>query len=92
VVEGAQELIDAGKHCEAMLWIVAFSYLANAAIQQDAPADERPRFQAQFDRLLHDLGLDTPQAWHARLQYARHVAEGVFTLADAMVAHHPAIR
>ena len=85
-------MIAAGHHREAMLWIAAFSYIANTAIQQDASAEVRPRFQAQFDRLLYELGPDTPQAWQARVPYAQHVADAVFTLADAIVDHHPSIR
>jgi hypothetical protein len=34
LVEGAQEMIDAGHHREAMLWIAAFCCIANTAIQQ----------------------------------------------------------
>ncbi|MFL5801445.1 MAG: hypothetical protein ACJ8CR_06850 [Roseiflexaceae bacterium] len=85
-------MIDAAKHREVMFWIVGFSYLANTAIQQDAPADERPRFQAQFDRLLHELGLDTPQERHTCLQHARHMADAIFSVAADIVAHYPAIR
>jgi len=92
LVDGAQEMIAAGNHREAMLWIMGFSYIANTAIQQDAPADERARFRAQFERLLHELGLDTLQAWHASLGQARSLADAIFTVADAIVANHPAIR
>jgi hypothetical protein len=92
LVDGAQEMIAAGNHREAMLWIMGFSYIANTAIQQDAPAHERARFQAQFERLLHELGLDTLPAWHARLGQSRSLADAIFTVADANVANHPAIR
>jgi len=92
LVEGAQEMIAAGHHREAMLWLAVFFYIANTAIQRDGSAEVQQRFQAQFDRLLHELGLDTPQVWQARLQYARRVADAVFIVADDIVAHHPAIR
>jgi hypothetical protein len=90
-IEGAQEMIDEGHHREAMLWIEAFFAIALVAIQNDAPQEEKPRFQATFGRLLSDLGLTTPDDWASRLRQAGSLADEVFKAADDIVEHNPGV-
>jgi hypothetical protein len=68
VVAGAQEMIEQGYCKEAMFWISRFLWMANTAIQQHAPAANRPFFQATLDRLVGTMGL------HSRDEIARRVA------------------
>jgi hypothetical protein len=91
VIEGAQEMIDEGHHREAMYWIEAFFVIALAVIQNDAPQEEKPRFQATFGRLLADRGLRTPDDWGSRLRQARSLADEVFKVADDIVEHNPQV-
>jgi hypothetical protein len=67
VVAGAQEMIEQGYCQEAMFWISRSLWMANATIQQHAPAANRPFFQATVDRLLGTMGL------HGRDDIARRV-------------------
>jgi len=90
-IDGAREMMDEGHHREAMYWIEAFFAIALAVIQNDAPQEEKPCFQATFGRLLSDLGLTTPDDWRSRLRQARKLVGGVFKVADDIVAHHPGV-
>jgi hypothetical protein len=91
LVEATQEMIDTGYHREAMVWILFFHYLSNAAIQNDAPEDEKPGFQAGFDRLLHGLGHLARATWPARVDQARAMTAEISGIADRVVEHNPDI-
>jgi len=90
-VQAAKEMIDEGYHREAMWWICGCYNLSNAAIQNDAPEEEKPQFQASLDCLLDDMGLSTPEDWAVRAEQARALAEEVFQVADEIVAQNPEI-
>jgi len=91
VVEGAQEMIEAGSHREAMLWIALVILLANSAIQIDAAEGDRPAFQEKANRLTSRLGLDTAPSVKARLQQAQALTDSVFKASDEIVSRNPAI-
>lgn len=91
LVNGAREIIDEGSYREAMFWIAFFHSLANAVLQNDAPDEEKPKYQADFDRLLSELGLSTRGDWQSRSQLTKSVAEEVFQLVDEVVENHPDI-
>src|SRR6266545_5800444 len=86
IVDGAREMIDQGCHREAMFWIGGFLMFANAAIQADAPAQERPIYQAKVDRLAEDLGFGVDADVAARAAAMRDLAEAIFGVADALAA------
>jgi len=87
LVDGAREMIDQGYHHEAMFWISGFLLFANTAIQCDAPAADKPRFQAMFDRLIAEMGLSTPADVAARAREAQALADALFAVADTLVLH-----
>lgn len=89
LVDGAQEMIDQGYPREAMLWIWFGQAIANGAIQADAPADEKPHFQAMADQLYADMGWSTLQDVASHLPQARELADDVFRVADTIVVRHP---
>jgi hypothetical protein len=91
LVNGAQEIIDDGSYRETMFWIAFFHSLANTVIQNDAPDEEKPKYQAGFDGLLNGLGLSTRSDWQSRSQLADSVVKEVFQLADEVVESHPDI-
>ena len=91
VIAGAQEMIDAGSHREAMLWIAVSILLANTAIQIDAAEADRPAFQQMANQLASELGLDTMETVKARLQQAQALADGVFKASDEIVSRNPEI-
>jgi hypothetical protein len=85
LIEGAEQMVQAGNHQEAMFWIAAIHWSANTALQNDAPATERSRWQTGFDQLQHDLMLDDLAAYRARVALARTVAHDLFAWADQVV-------
>ena len=89
LVDGLEELIQQGNHREVMLWVTFALWLANNAIQIDAPDAEKPLFQARLDRLLQETGLTTPTDVVARSQAARQLAGKIFKIADEMVERWP---
>jgi len=91
VIAGAQEMIDAGSHREAMLWIAVSILLANNAIQLDAAEADRPAFQEKANRLASNLGLNTMQDVMTRQQQARALTDSIFQAADEIVSRNPAI-
>jgi hypothetical protein len=82
IINAAQEMIEQGYHREAMFWISGFLLFANGAIQADAPAAQKPYFQARLDRLITEMGLNAPGDAAARAREAE-----VLTDAIAAVAH-----
>jgi hypothetical protein len=85
VVDGAREMIEQGCHREAMFWIAGFMMFANTVLQADAPAAERPIFQAGLERLIADLGFRTPEDVAARRAAAREAGEAIFGIADGLI-------
>lgn len=88
LVEGAQEMIDEGHHREAMFWIAPAFVLSNTAIQLDAPEGDKPRFQANLNHLLFDMGFSTSGDLGSRLQRAKELTENVFHVADDIVSRN----
>ncbi len=91
IIAGAQEMIDQGYHREAMFWISGFLMFANAAIQHDAPDAERPIFQAKYDRLVAELGIQTPADVAMRLRDVDALATEIFAVADALIEQRPTL-
>lgn len=92
MLEGSQEMISAGYPREAMIWIAGTLVLANQTIQLDAPAEERPVFQASVDQLLDEAGLRAPGALAGRRAAAAQLAGEMAALVERLIATNPAIR
>ena len=91
VIEGAQEMMDAGNHREAMFWIEVFLAISIAAIQNDAPDADRLRFQNSLKQMLEDLGRSSSDDWALRYFQACMVKDDIFDVADAIVQRNPDI-
>ena len=85
IIAGAQEMIEQGYHREAMFWIAGFLMFANTAIQADAPAAEKPRFQGMLDRLMTQMGLSAPTAVATRVREAELLTDAIVAVADALI-------
>ena len=85
IINGAQEMIDQGFHREAMFWISGFLLFANAAIQADAPPDEKPYFQGKLDRLIAEMGLSAPGAIATRVREAEALAAAIAAVAQVLI-------
>lgn len=91
LVEGAKEMIDEGYHREALLWIHAFLWISNTAIQMDAPEGQKTQFQIKIDQLTSDLGLRASQDIESRFQQAKELTDSIFKVADLIVSQNPEI-
>ena len=80
LIEATQEMIDEGRHREAVFWIVTLVSEAYLVLQNDAPAAEQPVFAAQLQALLTTLGYTSAAAWDARVGAAERLAQQVFAL------------
>jgi hypothetical protein len=85
IVAGAQEMIEQGYHREAMFWISGFLLFANAAIQADASAAEKPGFQTRLDRLIAEMGVGAPADRAARACEVEVLVEAIVAVADALI-------
>jgi hypothetical protein len=85
VIDGAQEMIDAGYHREAMFWISGFLLFANTAIQADGLAAEKPLFQAKLDRLVAEMGLHTAADVAARAREAALLSTAIVGVSRTLV-------
>jgi hypothetical protein len=84
-IAGAQELIDEGKHREAMWWLLFGYTISNSTLQQDAEADEWSYHQAQLGRMLGVLAMEPESARRIRALRARQLADQLFVLVDELV-------
>jgi hypothetical protein len=90
LAEATQEMIDEGKHREAMFWISALAGESYLVLQNDAPAVEKPGFATQLRAMHAALGyadmLD--EAWAERVGSAERLAQEIYRIADALVGLH----
>jgi hypothetical protein len=86
--EATQEMIDEGNHREAMFWITCLD-TAYLALENDAPAAEKPAFDAQMQAMYAALGLTTAAAWAERVDAAERLATEIYGIAGSLVALHP---
>ena len=89
LAEATQEMIDEGKHREAVFWIVTLVTEAYLVLQNDAPDAEKPVFAAQLQALLAALGYTSAELWAERVVAAEHLAAEIYRIADALAALHP---
>jgi hypothetical protein len=90
VIDGSRDMIEAGYHREAMPWIAALSLATTDLILYAGPEEVRAKFAARRAALLRELGFDH-DAKPARREQMRALSDRVFTLAEEIVATHPAI-
>jgi hypothetical protein len=86
LVEGSYEMIDAGRHREAMFWIAMMHCISHMAIQNDAPEADKSHFRAGMERLRAALGIATAAEWSARMELAGTVSGKVQRFADEAVS------
>ncbi len=89
LVDGSQVMIDQGDHREAMPWIGAGIWISAAAILNDAPENEHPRYRQLLGDLLEDLGLASAESRAERLRELVELGNALFEVADEVVASRP---
>lgn len=90
VVGGAREMIDAGYHREAMLWIEGLLLFSNLVIQADGAGADKSAFQSSVDALQAAKAAFTPGLDVWRRDRLHRLVRAVFDLCDRTVAAIPA--
>jgi hypothetical protein len=90
-IDACRSLIDEGYYREAMGWLMPFGLSCVAVILADGPEAEKPKYAALLDRLLRDLGFDTPAAVDVAVERMRRLCDQCLALAGYIVATYPAI-
>ena len=83
---GADEILKAGFHREAMWRIQRTYYTACKVLIADAPNGERPQYRAMLDALRSDLDLLTGEQVQERLRSAKALAEETWAVALGMIS------
>jgi hypothetical protein len=86
--EGSLEMIDEGKHREAMFWISCLD-TAFLVLQNDAPAAEKQAFATQLHAMYAALGYTSDPVWAERVEAAERLVPQISRIADALAAQHP---
>lgn len=86
--EGALEMIDEGRHREAMYWVSCLD-TAYLALANDAPDDEKPLWARHLDHLYASLGLTDEAAWPTRIALAESLTRAIELLANQLLAKTP---
>lgn len=90
---GAREMIDEGCHREALAWIVWNHIVANVAIQNDAPEEEKRQFKEAYDRLYGHTnawyGYRNPWPTQSDVAQIKRVVDDVLAYVDGAIASNP---
>ena len=90
-IDGSRELIESGRHREAVFWIVATYSRCQTAIHHDGPAEMRARFDPGYRRLLADLGIRSAADLGRRRQRVEDLLPRLLGVAEAIMAANPGI-
>lgn len=85
---GALEMIDEGRHREAMYWISCLD-TAYLALANDAPVDEQEIWAQRFANLYASMGLADETGWPERVDLAETLTRAIGSLADEIVELQP---
>ena len=78
-----------------MFWIVWNHFVANIAIRNDAPEDEKRQFQEDYDHIYggSNTWYGKPNTWPAKddILLIRRVVEDLYKYVDEVLASNPEI-
>lgn len=90
-LDGTQELIEQGKHREAVLWIAVIHSWCQKALCNDAPKELRVRCDPYYRALLDTLGIGSFTRLRARQARVEALLPRIWSAAEAILAANPAI-
>ncbi len=90
-IDGSRDLIERGKHREAIFWMVATYARCQKVLYHDAPPETRERHDPGFRDLLHDLGIESSADLRQRGDQVKQTLPWVCDVAEAIIAAHPGI-
>jgi hypothetical protein len=90
-VDGGRDLIERGRHHEAVFWIVATYARCLKLLAHDAPPHTTAAFAPAFAELLADLGIVAPADLRRRAQDVRAFLPRLREVTEAIIAANPDI-
>lgn len=90
-IDGSRELIERGRHQEAVFWITATFARCHKILAADAP-EIGEQLAQDFLALLTDLGVGTTEALFQRADEVLRYLPRLMTVAQALVDANPAIK
>jgi hypothetical protein len=88
-IGGSLEMIDEGRHCEAMFWILAVYSRSRAVISIDGAKEDLPNFDKGYWRVLRSLGIESESDLQKRAAQIRSDLEPVWRTAINIVGSIP---
>jgi hypothetical protein len=90
-VDGSRDLIDCGRHREAVFWIAATYSRCHQVFYRDATERVRERHSAGYGDLLADLGIRSYLDLTRRAGEVRAFLPNLWRIAEAIMAANPEI-
>lgn len=90
-IGGSQQLIDRGRHREAMFWIVATFARCHMTLATDAPRSTRTELVPAFEAVLADLGLASTEDLLRRAGDVTRFLPRVWEITEKILAANTAI-
>ncbi len=91
-VDGTREMIDAGRHREAMFWIIGYAYQAWLVLLSDATDEQQQPHLARLVEFFQTLDLLPTSDWADRLDRYESLLQKFTEAAAARVRTHPGLR
>lgn len=91
IVEGTREMIESGCHREAVMWILVIRALAQTAIDNDAPEEERKTSSNRYRELVSHLHLLSENDIRERVETTIGILGEIMQTAEAIISSNPEI-
>jgi hypothetical protein len=92
MVGGARQILEMGLHREAMWWMHTVYDMAQQALQNDAPEDEKARHASEYVELLEQIDQGTAEACERREGMLRELTPEIMRAAETIMDRNPSIR
>jgi hypothetical protein len=90
-VDGSRELVERGRHREAVFWIVATAARCQKLLASDAPPETQAALRPGFAGLLGDLGIGSPADLRRRAREVHGFLPRLSEVKEAILAANPRV-
>ncbi|GGD77443.1 hypothetical protein [Paenibacillus nasutitermitis] len=88
-IEGSQELIRSGRHCEAVFWIVATYARCHKILAADAPPELQQALLPDFEAAIADLGISSAEVIPRRAEAVIRFLPRLWESAETIISANP---
>ena len=92
LVQGTKEMFKEGGYRESVFWIALFMMISCAAIQADGDDQAKAKFLPMAGKLLHEMGIDTPEGLKDRVIFANKLLDDVKHVSNQIIKTSPDIQ